>query len=737
MRLHQQIKLNFSKQNKDNNKYKINWQKDILTGIVVALVSIPIAMGYAQIAGLPVVYGLYASILPILIYGFLTSSPQFVVGVDAMPAAMVGSLLGSLGYVAESNEALQLAPFMAFLVAIWFFVFTWFKAGRIVKYISAPVMSGFISGVGLTIIMMQVPKLFGGAPGTGEIPGLLVHIYGQLKAFNLVSFLLGAGTILIILICKKYIPKVPMTAIMLVVGAGLEYLVHFENYGVKMLPEVASGLPKFVIPDVRIFLPVLPDLLIQSISIAAVIMAQTLLATGNYARKYNDKIDNNAELLSYGAMNLASAFIGGLPINGSVSRSGIADSMGARSQIMSITASITMVLVLLFGASFLTYLPVPILTGIVMTALIGILDIKMERRLWKTNRNEWIIFMVAFMGVLLFGTINGVLIGVILSFGEVAIRSVSPPASFVGRIPGQGNFYALERNRSARPIKHTIVYRFSGNLFFANMDRLQLDIEEAIKNDTKQIVIDARGIGSVDITAVDRLVQMNRNLRERGIHFYITEHDGSLNDQIRKLGGEELFEMGVLRRTITLALRDAGVEKPYELESNENGTEESTNHVIFQIEAEERLSEFEWLFGADANHKMEEMAKQIMDEFMVPGADAKALEERVLDGHGVMTNWGMIGLFDENGFLDFLEVRLKELYGKGAISDELAEEIEQHIENRRSKGENRLQELNPRAIELLLEHREEIAKYIKENHPAEYDKLVQIHSGKYSTKDKK
>ena len=190
--------------------------RDLLSGIIVALVSIPISMGYAQIAGLPVVYGLYGSLLPILAFSLITTSPQFVVGVDAMPAVMVGSLLAQFGIAAESDAAMQLVPLMSILTALWFLVFFLLKAGRIVKYISTPVMGGFISGVGLTIILMQVPKLFGGTAGTGELFALLSHIAGQLPSFHLLSAVLGFGTFAIILLCKKWIPKVPMAVVMMV-----------------------------------------------------------------------------------------------------------------------------------------------------------------------------------------------------------------------------------------------------------------------------------------------------------------------------------------------------------------------------------------------------------------------------------------------------------------------------------------------------------------------------------------
>ncbi len=724
----------------------INYGRDIFGGIVVALVSIPISMGYAQIAGLPAVYGLYGSLFPILIFGFLSTSKQFVVGVDAMPAVIVGSMLAQMGVSAGSKEALLLVPFMTLLTAVWFLVLYLLKAGRIVKYVSTPVMGGFISGVGLTIILMQLPKLFGGDPGTGEVIELITNLVFQSKSFHLLSFILGLSTIVIILVCKRIIPKVPVTVIMLIISALLQILFRLDRYGVKLMAEVVPGLPEFILPGYKIndngmpffalngidgFLDSFPDLIMQTLGIAAVIMAQTLLASGNYARKYQDTLDNNAELLAYGVMNLMSAFFGSCPINGSVSRSGIADSQGVRSQLMSVSAGLTMILILLFGTPFIKYLPVPVLTGIVITALIGILELKLERKLWHTVKNEWIVFMIAFLGVMFFGTLYGIIIGVVLSFGETAIRSVSPPTAFVGRIPGHGNFYSLKRNSAARPIKNTVVYRFSGNLFFANIELFCNEIEEAIKDDTHQVVVDARGIGSIDMTSVERLMQLYAELRERGILFYLTEHDGSLNDQLRSLGGSLLIEEGAVRRTITLALRDAGLEKPYDLENTDVHDLSETARIRIMdvetaVEAEERLSEFEWLFGSEAEERMELLARSIADELALTAENHEELEARILSKEGIRTSWGMLGRFDEDEFWDLLEIRLEELRAEGKISPELTARIERHIERRRTFGQQRLSLINPQAMRLLNKHEKVIRNYIKNKHPNEYESFIRM-----------
>lgn len=692
---------------------KDNLTKDILSGIIVALVSIPISMGYAQVAGLPVVYGLYGSVFPILVYSLLTSSSQFVFGVDATPAALVGGALASLGITAGTQEAMEIVPIITLVTACWLVVFYFIKAGRLVNYISTPVMGGFISGIGCTIILMQVPKLFGGSPGTGELFVLLINIWNQLERFNLLSAILGFGTVIIIMVAKKYIPKFPMSVVMMAIGAGLTYFFKIDQYGVALLPAVEKGLPKLVLPKMSLFLQHAEDIVVLSLTVALVIVAQTLLATNNYALKYNYKINNNREILAYAAGNAAGALIGCCPINGSVSRTGIADQYGCKSQVMSLSASAAMILVLLFGTDVLAYLPVPVLTGIVMAALIGIIEFGIAKKMWKSDKQEFFIFLAAFMGVLILGTIYGVILGVLLSFLAVIIRAVIPPKAFVGIIPGHEGMYTLTRHRDAKPIAHTVIYRFSGNLFFANINTFQQDIEAAIKEDTKQVIIDARGIGNIDITAADRLLILNRNLRNQGIHFYIAEHGESVNDQLRTYGAGSLVEEGVVRRTISLALRAAGVEKPYPLEGI------SKDEEYPYIEENERLAEFEWAFGEGAEARMEQFAWEMAEQLVHSEShDVQAIEEAESD---ILPT--RMGLFDEDELLERLEMHLTELEEQG-YSD--IEEIEESIEKRRKIIEKKLKELSPEAIELLRSHRGEIQEHIKEEHPELYERMAEI-----------
>jgi len=692
-----------------------NLKNDIFSGIIVALVSIPISMGYAQVAGLPSVYGLYGSLLPILVYGLFSSSPQFVVGVDAMPAAMVGATLVSLGITPESQQALEIVPAVSLMVAIWFAVFRLVRAGRIVKFISNPVMGGFISGVGLTIILMQIPKLFGGSAGTGEVFVLIPHIIEEFANFNWVSCALGIGTVVIILIFKKFLPKFPMSVVMLAVGILLTAVFKIDRFGVKLLPAVQSGLPKFIIPNILCIEGHVKDFIILSLTISAVIMAQTLLAANSYAQKYDYKLDNNQELIAYGLMNLAGSISGSCPINGSVSRTGIADQFGCKTQVMSISSFLTMLIVVLFCTKFFIYLPVPILTGIVMSALIGILDIKQAKRLWKSSRMEFWIFITAMSGVLLFGTIYGVIIGVILSFLSVIRKALVPPRSFLGQIPGHDDFHNLRRIKNAYPIEHTIIYRFSGNLFFANVGMMIDDLEGAIKPDTKFIIIDGHGIGNIDITAADRIVGLQKKLKARGIKFYLTDHPPIINDQLRKFGAECLIEEGCVRRTISLALRDCKILKPYPLEG---GIE---NQATF-VEADEKLAEFDWLYGKDAEAKLEELAGKLVTS-ITSITEEQQLNEINLEKMEEKLDWGKIGYFDEEELLELVELRLAVLEARGKLTHEHLRLLEKKIEQRRQFVDEKLRQLNPKAQNLLHKHLHDFEEHLRKKNPHELEHL--------------
>lgn len=532
---------------------KNNLSRDIISGIIIALVSIPISMGYAQIAGLPAVYGLYGSVLPVFIFALMSSSPQYIFGIDAAPAAVIGGILANMGIAAGSTEAIRTVPVLTFYTGVWLLIFYFFRAGRLTEYVSTPVMGGFVSGICATIILMQIPKLFGGTSGTGEIQHLVVHIAKEAKSdFNYKALFLGIVCIAVILLAKRFVPKFPMSVFIMLLAAGFEYFTGFaKNAGIALLPHVDRGLGSFVLPDFSSVSFV--QGMSSSIAVAVVIMAETLLAENSFAMKNDYRIKDNNEVLAFGVCNVASSFIGCCPVNGSVSRTSMNIQFGGKSQITQVISALSMAVILLFCTGFIEYLPVPVLTAIVVCALLGAIEFDLFKKLRKINKKEMYIFLAAFFGVLVFGTIAGVVIGVILSFVNVVLRESDPPRTFLGVVSGRGGFFDLNTNSDARPIKKVVIYRFRANLFFANVKEFREDIENAIKPDTKSVVVDAGGIGSIvtwkqiykDITAYEVQYSTSNKFSKKATKTVVVKGKGNTSKTISKLKSKKTYYVRV------------------------------------------------------------------------------------------------------------------------------------------------------------------------------------------------
>ncbi len=688
-------------------------KKDIFSGIIMAAVSIPISMGYAQIAGLPAVYGLYGSVFPILFFALFSTSRQFIFGVDAAPAAIVGAALVSLGIESGSKEAMQYVPVIALLTGLWLLLFYFLKAGRIVDFISTPVMGGFISGIALTIILMQIPKILGGKAGSGELPELAHHIFETCKAINWLSVALGVGALVFLRLAGKLIPKFPMAIVIMAFGVIATLLFHVDERGVVLLDAVESGLPKFHMFQ---FAGIdWTQAAGRSLMVAAVIMSETLLSENNFALKNGYKIDENKEILACAAGNLASACVGCCPVNGSISRTSMNEQYEGKTQAVSITAGAVMAVVLVCATGFIGYLPVPILTAIVISALMNVVELHLAIRLFKVSRNEFYIFVAACISVLFLGTIYGVVIGLLLSFIAVVLRATNPPRAFYGMIPGKEAYYDLKRNRNAYPIKNTIIYRFSENLFFANIKIFQSDIESSIKEDTKIVIVDAGAINSIDITAADRLEMMAKNFDKQGIHFYITEHSENVNEQMRSLGIGHLIEEGKVRRTILAALHDAGISSPCPLEIPEQV--HAVHEAMIPAEEENTLEEFAWAFGDDAVEEIEKKVHQVMEQLhKLP--DLERLAELGIEEK--LKNWHSLGAIDEDEILRRMELHLDEL-PENLRGDRKV--ILQLIEKRRRKIEQQLLVHHPEIVEHLKKSRERLEKRLEKQNPEAARKL--------------
>ena len=684
-----------------------NLGKDVTAGLIIMAVSIPISMGYAQIAGLPTVYGLYGSVFPILLFALFSTSPQFIFGVDAAPAALIGAALLDLHIESGSKEALAAVPVLTAYVALWLLAFYVMRAGKLVNYISAPVMGGFITGICTTIILMQVPKLLGGTAGTGEFFELAEHIVETAGEINLPSMALGVAALVILLIAKKVMPKFPIAVLLMAAGALMAKYLPMQAWGIKTLDAVEPELPVWRLPDFTA-VPVREAVTI-SLSVAVVIMAETLLAENNFAQKNGYRVNDNQEILAFALGNLAAALTGCCPINGSVSRTAMGEQYQAKTQLTGIVAGLSMIVLLLGGTGFIGYLPVPVLTAIVISALLGATEFELAVRLWKVSRTECLIFAGAFFGVLMLGTINGVLIGIILSFSEMIIRTAKPARCFLGIQPGHRHFRDLKEGSQIHAVEGVLIYRFSSNLFFANIQVLKQDIEDHVTEQTRAVILDASGIGSMDITAADGLGMLYQSLKEKGIRFYMTEHIADLNEQLRKLGLGYMIEEGSVRRTIHIALKDMGIKRPYPLEGGVDNDDRSASRK----RADNRVQEFVWAFGTETEEQIE---KQILlqIEQLKEGGDV----ENLLHGR-----WSHMEAMDEDEWLEHLEEHLKEIVNiSGKDEKTLARRLEEH----RREVHDRIATEHPELAERFKERRHVLDEHLKQRRPEVYELVVSL-----------
>lgn len=679
--------------------YRREWLRgDLLSGIVIAAVSIPISMGYAQIAGLPAVYGLYGSVLPVLVFALFSTSPQFMFGVDAAPAAMVGSVLAGMGVTLGSPEAQRLVPVLTFYTGVWLLAFSLMRAGKTLNYISAPVMGGFISGICCTIILMQLPKLMGGTAGTGELFELAEHLLSACRSVHPLSLALGLAALAILLTGKKLLPKFPMAIVMMAVGAAASAGFHLAERGVACLAAVEPGLPALRLPDLRALSPV--QGLGSSLSIAVVIMAETLLAESSFAMRHDVALSDNREILTFSLANLAACLVGCCPVNGSVSRSSMNEQFRGRTQLVSVVAAALMAAVLLFFTGFIRFLPVPVLTAIVISALLGAVEFDVARRLLRANRREFAIFMAAFLGVLVLGTIHGVIIGALLSFADVIQRASQPQRDFLGVISGRPGVYPIDRMSEAHAIDGVVLYRFSGSLFFANITLFQQDIERSVGPDTRAVIVDASGIVGVDISACDRLLLLYRKLKGRGVRFYLTEHIGQVNDELRRFGAGELIDEGAVRRTLYGALLDCGA-------ADEQMLPEALRSRAAELLRQRQ--EFEWAYGEDAEQRMEALAGELLNTL--------AHTEQARRGDALETLLHSIhwrGEIDRDALLARLEQHLQELSGLMELPED---EVLARLERRRARVTEQLRREHPELLAHLVAHREELEARLRAHYP--------------------
>jgi SulP family sulfate permease len=501
---------------------------EILAGVTLAALMIPLNIGYAQVAGLPATVGLYSAILPMVAFAIFCTSRQVVASPDAAIAALLGSTLVGLA-APDDPRYIQLAYAVALLCAIIFFLFSFFKLGFLANFLSKAVLAGFITGLGIEVLTSQVKKIMGISVEVDEwfwFEGWFREVFqiiSKVGEANLYTVAIGVGSIVIIRLLKRFAPRIPGALVALVMMTVLVAALQLEQKGVKVLGQIPAGLPTLTIPQVTLgdFGKLLP----AALALCGITLAEGLLLGRSYAQKRGYSIDSDQEMFAFGASNLASGLTGGFAVGSSASRTAAMDSNGARSQIPSLVGAIVVALVLLFFTNQLAMLPNAALAGIVANAVLGLIEVDELKQLYRLRRSEFWIAIACLLSVLVLGPLKAVAIAFLLSMIDLLARASKPPTAVLAGVPGKDRFVAATRYPEAAPTPGLLIYRFSAPLIFANAEFFKEQIADLVETTTPPVqwfVLDAEAITDIDVTGAEALEQAIESLEHHRVAFAMT-----------------------------------------------------------------------------------------------------------------------------------------------------------------------------------------------------------------------
>ena len=529
-------------------QYPRGWlANDLVAGLVLTAFLVPVGMGYAQAAGLPPITGLYATIVPLLVYAVFGPSRVMVLGPDSSLAAVIAGIILPLGG-RDPARAVALAGMLAILTGLMILLAGVARLGFVTELLSRPVQLGYLYGIAITIMVGQLPKLFGfSVDGTGLLSQAWGFVQGLVRGeTNRAALAVGLAGIVVILGLRRLWSRFP--GVIVAVGLGIAAVAVFDlaGRGVQVIGVLPQGLPSFAFPDVR--LADLPLLFGGALGIALVAVADTTVLSQSLATRRREVVDPNQELVALGAANLAAGLFHGFPISSSASRTPVAVSAGARSQLTPLVGATAIVVLLLVAPAALQNLPQPILAAVVITAAIGLVDARAVRRLYRVRRPEFVLWLAAFLGVALLGVLVGILVAIVLSLADFVRRAWRPYDAVLGREDELKGYHDLERHPNARLVPGLLLYRFDAPLFFANADYFRRRISDLVATTTppiRWVVVAAEPITDVDTTAADTLLELLGELQHQEVVLAFAEMKGPVKDRLHRYG--LLAEVGAER----------------------------------------------------------------------------------------------------------------------------------------------------------------------------------------------
>src|ERR1700742_3277598 len=513
--------------------YRREWlARDIIAGVVLTTLLVPQGMAYAELAGLPPITGLYTSIMCLLAYAVFGPSRILVLGPDSSLGPMIAAtILPLAGANGDPKRAVALASMLAIIVAAILIVATVARLGFIADLISKPTMIGYINGLALTILIGQLPKLFGFKVDADNFLGEVAGFVKGLARGETVpaAAAVGIAGIVLILVLQRWLPKVPAVLIMVVAAIAATTVFSLADHGVSLVGVLPKGFPPLTIPDIHG--ADLWPLVGGALGIALVSLADTISTASAFAARTGQEIDGNGEMLGIGAANLAAGLFQGFPVSTSGSRTAVAERSGAKTQLTGITGAVLIIVMIVLVPGLFRNLPQPALAAVVITASLSLADIPGTVRLWRQRREEFLLSVAAFAGVALLGVLPGIAIAVGLSILNVFRRSWRPYDTELGRVTGLPGYHDVHTYPDAQRLPGLVIYRFDGPLFFANATTFRDEIRRLANADPKPtwILIAAEPVTDVDTTASDVLEDLDEALNAQHTSLVFAE----LKDPVR------------------------------------------------------------------------------------------------------------------------------------------------------------------------------------------------------------
>lgn len=522
-----------------SNYTSANLSKDLVAGLTVGIILIPQGMAYAMIAGLPPVYGLYASIFPLLIYVLLGTSRQLAIGPVAMDSLLVAAGLSALAISGVENY-IMMAIFLAFMVGAIQLLLGICRMGFLVNFLSKPVISGFTSAAALIIIFSQLKHLLGvNITNSNKFHQLVRNAFEKISETNSFDFALGIVGIVIIVGLKQWSKKIPGILLVVILGILAVYFLDLEAKGVTIVGTIPIGLPEFRVPNINIenILNIWPIALtlalvgfLEAISIGKALQEKSGLET----------IDSNQELVALGASNMIGSFFQSYPTTASFSRSAINGEAGAKTNLSALFSVILVVMTLLFLTPLFYYLPNAILASIIMVSVFGLIDLSYAKNLWRNRKDEFIVLIVTFLATLLIGIPPGILIGVLFSLLLMVYRTSNPHFAVLGNIKGSDYYKNVNRFADEVVLRNDLlIVRFDAQLYFGNAAFFKRELFKHIdakSADLRGVILNAEAINYIDSSAAQMLTKVIQEIHARALQFYIAGAIGPTRDIIYSSG---------------------------------------------------------------------------------------------------------------------------------------------------------------------------------------------------------